>query len=354
MLSGSTTDRKQPVRLAIVGDCMLGRGVDQTLQRHRPEYPWGDTLSLFQIADLRLCNLECVLSDRGAPWSEYPKAFHFRSAAKNVAVLTAAGINAVSIANNHVLDYGYEAMTEMLQILEGANIAYAGAGVNLAQASRIATFETQSRRFGLIAFTDNEPPWEAKDDRPGAFYVPVDLNDCRAQYLLEIIRGRKQVDTLIVSAHWGGNWGYTPLEEQVQFAHALIDAGADIIFGHSSHVFRGIECYRNGLILYGAGNFVDDYAVDPVERNDESFLFLVEFEGSGLRRLRLYPTTIDFCQAHRARAPKTRDIAQKMQDLCSALATVARWDPEEQLLEIDIRTFAPLCSEEITHRQGRD
>jgi poly-gamma-glutamate synthesis protein (capsule biosynthesis protein) len=313
---------------------MLGRGVDQMLHRKTPDYPWGDTLSLFHRADARICNLECVLSDRGKPWSEYPKAFHFRSAAKNIAVLAAAGINAVSIANNHVLDYGYEALLEMLQILDSAHIAHSGAGANLAGASQIATFQVQGRRLGLVAFTDNEPPWEATPDRPGTLYVPVDLQDQRAYHLLELIRGRPQVDVLIVSAHWGGNWGYTPPPEHVQFAQALIDAGASIVLGHSSHVFRGIEFYKQGMILYGLGDFVDDYAVDPDERNDQSFIFLVEVADAGPERARLYPTTISYCQAHRATQTEAPGIAVKMQKLCADLGTPARWDTEQQHLEI--------------------
>lgn len=339
MLIGGQTDMyKKTVKLAIVGDCMLGRGVDQMLRRKGPVYPWGDTLPLFHQADARTCNLECVMSDRGLPWAEYPKAFHFRSAAKNVAVLTAAGINAVSIANNHVLDYGYGALLQMLEILDQAGIAHSGAGANLAEASQIAIFEVDGRHFGLLAFTDNEPPWEATVERPGTLYVPTTLEDPRAQELLKIVHRRTGLNTLIVSAHWGSNWGYAPPEEHIHFAHALIDAGADIIFGHSSHVFRGIEFYKNGLILYSTGNFADDYAVDPNERNDQSFIFLVELNEAGPAGLRLFPTMIDYCQARLARTTEAQDIAAKMQELCSALGTPARWDREKQFLEVSART----------------
>ena len=113
-------------RLAVVGDCMLGRLVNDTLEHEPPEYPWGDTLPILLGADGRICNLECVISDRGEPWSVYPKAFHFRSAAKNVAVLGAARMNAVSLANNHALDYGYDALEEMLEILSRSGIAWSG------------------------------------------------------------------------------------------------------------------------------------------------------------------------------------------------------------------------------------
>lgn len=325
-------------RLAIVGDCMLGRGVDQALEQKPPEFPWGDTVPVFRNAHARICNLECVLSDKGTPWAEYRKEFHFRSAAKNVATLNAAGMNAVSIANNHVLDYGREALLEMLEVLDQAGIAHSGAGRNLDEASRIATFEVRGRRLGLLAFTDNEPLWEATAQRPGTFYVPTSLADPRAQRLINTVRERRDLDTLIISAHWGGNWGYTPPTEHVELAHALIEAGADVIFGHSCHVFRGIEWYRDRPILYSTGDFVDDYAVDPDERNDQSFIFLVELEDGSPARLRLVPTVINWCQALIAPATEAGTIAAKMQSLCAAFGTSACWNAKDQVLEIAPQT----------------
>jgi poly-gamma-glutamate synthesis protein (capsule biosynthesis protein) len=326
--------KKETIQILIVGDCMLGRGVDQALRRYPPEFPWGNTLPLFHGADVRICNLECVLSDRGEPWAEYEKAFHFRSAAKNVAALTTAGVNMVSIANNHVLDYGYEAFDQMLEILNGAGIGHSGAGLNSIQASTIVRCQEGGWRLGLLAFTDNEPTWEAASQRPGTFYVPTTLQDPRAQNLIRIVRERKDLDVLIVSAHWGSNWGYTPPEEHVHLAHALIDAGADIIFGHSSHVFRGIEFYKNRPILYSTGDFVDDYAVDPNERNDQSFIFLVNVNVEGPVRVRLRPTMIDYCQARLAHEAEAAGIAAKMQALCAALGTLTVWGSEPQVLEV--------------------
>jgi poly-gamma-glutamate capsule biosynthesis protein CapA/YwtB (metallophosphatase superfamily) len=95
---------KKPLQLLLLGDCMLGRLVNEVLENAPPEYPWGDTLPILHSADWRICNLECVISDQGAPWPAYPKVFHLRSAAKNIAVLDAARMNGVSLANNHVLD----------------------------------------------------------------------------------------------------------------------------------------------------------------------------------------------------------------------------------------------------------
>lgn len=323
----------ESLRLALVGDCMFGRLVNDALEQEPPEYPWGDTLSVLQGADWRLCNLECVISDRGEPW--YPKVFHFRSAAKNVAVLSAARIDAVSLANNHVLDYGYDALVETIEILDRDGILHAGAGRNFEEASRVATTEVASRKLGLLAFTDNEPDWEATASRPGVFHVPVDLHGERAGRLLEIIRrNAKNLDLLIVSAHWGPNWGYAPPRQHIGLAHALVEAGAGIVFGHSSHVFRGIEFHHNRPILYGAGNFIDDYAVDEVERNDESFIYALGIKNGTPSGLQLYPTVIRNFQARRAGAVQGQHIAGKMQRLCRTFQTPAVWCEERGILEV--------------------
>lgn len=333
--SNSEGVRNDFLQLLLVGDCMLGRLVNDVLENAPPEYPWGNTLQVLHNADWRLCNLECVISDRGTPWSAYPKAFHFRSDAKNIAVLEAARMNAVSLANNHVLDYGYDALIEMLGILDQAGIVHSGAGLNYGEASRLATSEVSGRKLGLLAFTDNEPDWEASEAQPGIFYVPTDLNDSRAMKLLEIIReSREVVDLLIMSAHWGSNWGYHPPHEHLSFAHALIEAGADIIFGHSSHVFRGIEFYKGKPILYGAGDFVDDYAIDDIERNDQSFIYVMEMAGRIPRGVRLYPTLIRGCHASLAQGVHALGITEKMKELCASLHTLTDWNQTRRCMEI--------------------
>ena len=331
----SLNESRKPLNLLLLGDCMLGRLVNEALKNLPPEYPWGNTIQILHSADWRLCNLECVISDRGEPWSEYPKPFLFRSDAKNIAVLQTARMNAVTLANNHVLDYGYDALAEMLDILDRAGIVHSGAGLNDEQASRVATSEVHGCKLGILAFTDNEPDWEAGPSRPGVFYVPTNLNDWRAAKLMSIAReNRGNVDLLIVSAHWGSNWGYRPPEEHVTFSHALIDAGADIVFGHSSHVFRGVEFYKRWPIVYSAGNFVDDYAVDRIERNDQSFIFLLEMAGRAPQSLHLCPTLIRTCHASLAKGVHALGIAEKMKELCAELHTRAVWNQVQGRLEL--------------------
>lgn len=328
------------MKILLIGDIMLGRLVNEVLQQESPDYPWGDTLDIFKKADLRICNLECVISDKGQPWTITPKVFHFRTDRKNIAVLKKARINMVSLANNHVLDYEEEALLDMLEILDRKGIEHAGAGINLVEASSLAVLEIPGQKgvfkVGMIAFTDNEPQWEV-GNQPGVFYVPIDLEDKRAQVLIkEIGKAKKDVDFLIVSAHWGPNWGYRPESQHIPFAKALIDAGADIVFGHSAHVFQGVEIYKGKPILYSTGNFIDDYAVDEIEKNDQSFVFVVETEGNRIKGLKLYPTVIRNMQARKAQGDEKVEIIAKMKDLCNEFDIKSRWREKEGFLEIQI------------------
>lgn len=325
------------MEIVLVGDVMLGRLVNEALKTNPPHYPWGDTLPIFKNAHLRICNLECVISDVGAPWSIPPKVFHYRTDEKNIQTLLAAEIDMVSLANNHILDYEYEGLSRMLKILAENAISFAGAGLNFGLAKKPAISRVDSRKVGLIAFTDNEPDWEARKDKPGIFYVPIAEKIQKARYLFKLIqKTRQDVNILIVSAHWGPNWGYTPPKEHTPFAHQLVACGADIVFGHSGHVFRGIEIYRKKAIFYCTGDFIDDYAVDEIERNDESFIFSVEVDGQKISHVRLYPTIIANFQAKKAGETYGPTIALKMQKLCASFGTATKWDAKQNRLEITI------------------
>lgn len=319
--------------IALVGDVMLGRLVNERLRRAGAAYPWGDTHTVLRRADLRIANLECVLAAGGEP--QAGKVFHFRSDPRNVASLRAAGIGMVSLANNHVLDYGAGAFREMLPALDSAGILHAGAGVDGDAARRPAVRRVSGTAVGLVAFTDNQPDWEA-DGGPGVFFVPVVDSDPRVAELLALVRRTKaRVEFLIVSAHWGPNWGSGAPSEHRGLARALIEAGADVVFGHSPHIFRGVEVFQGRPVIYSAGDFVDDYAVDPVERNDQSFIFLLHTDAGTPRTLWLYPTMITDFQARLA-GRSSRQIAERMQRLSRHLGTASRWDAAAGCLEIPL------------------
>ncbi len=300
---------------------MLGRLVNRALKTQPPEYPWGDVLPALRSADALVLNLECVISDLGEPWPG--KTFVFRSDRKNVEVLERARVTAVSLANNHALDMGDKALADCLAILSERGILAAGAGTSLELARKPAVFRvTGGAVAALVAFTDNEPDWEAGEKTPGLSHSPVDPADVRFQVLLDIVRAAAEhVDLVIVSTHWGPNWGDEPPASHVRAARLLVNAGADVVFGHSAHVFRGVELYRGSPVLYSCGDFVDDYAVDEVERNDWSFVFALEFDGTQFRRLLLIPTIIRNLQARLAGGYERAEIMDRMQTLCSRLGT---------------------------------
>ncbi|HLE78643.1 MAG TPA: CapA family protein [bacterium] len=315
------------MNLILLGDVMLGRLVNRALARGPAESPWGDTLPLLRRADAVVCNLECVIADGGRP--EPGKMFTFRSDAANVAVLTAGHVAAVSLANNHTLDYGADALLECVDVLDRHGIAHAGAGRTLEEAQRPATFVAGATTVAMVACTDNEPGWAAGPRRPGLFYVPFSGNDVRCDELCAVISSvRPDADVVVASLHWGPNWGYEPPREHVDAARRLIDAGADLVFGHSPHVFRGVGTHRGRAVLYSSGDFVDDYAVDPVERNDQSFLCVLEYAGGRPGTLRLVPTVVREFQARLAAGVERREIEQKLQRLCAALGTEVHLTPD--------------------------
>jgi poly-gamma-glutamate capsule biosynthesis protein CapA/YwtB (metallophosphatase superfamily) len=323
------------MRIALAGDVMLGRLVDQEVIRLRslpPATVWGDVLPVLLAADLRVINLECVIGHRGQPWRPDTKAFHFRAHPRAVEVLRAARIDCVALANNHVLDYGPDALAECLRLLSRAGIRSAGAGAGTDEAVKPALLDVPEGRVAIVALTDNEPDWEATETKTGVNYVAYDANGLvepyRARIAAAIAYARTFADLVIVGAHVGPNWG-PPSAAMRSVARHLMDLGADLYWGHSNHTPQGIEVYRGRPILYSAGDFVDDYAVDPEERNDLSFLFVVEADPPGLRRLRLHPVAIEDCRVRLARGTEVEFLHGTMRERCAALGTDLRFEGSE-------------------------
>jgi len=314
---------QRPVTLSLTGDVMLGRLMNGVLHDLGPRYPWGDTLPLLRSADLTLVNLECVIALGGEPWSRWPKVFHFRADPIALDALLEAGVDFVSLANNHVLDYQEEALLEMLQRLHAAGIAHAGAGRNLAEAARPALLEAGDLRIAVLAFTDNEPGWAATEDRPGTNYLPVTTEHEGFERVRQGIAAARSggADLVVVSNHWGPNMRERPTPEFRSFAHAVLDAGADLYVGHSAHLFQGVEMYRGKPIFYDAGDFVDDYAVDPALRNDRSALIRCAVGPAGVTEIRLVPVLIADFQVNLAKGEEFDAIAARLQSLSAELGT---------------------------------
>ncbi len=301
------------------GDTMLGRLTNETISKCGYAYPWGNVLSLLQKTDLNIINLETTLT---TSTNKTPKVFNFKADPDKVETLIVGNIDVVSLANNHILDFGVEGLQETIETLDNAEIKHVGAGRNISQAKKPIIITKNGIAIGVIGYTDNEPGWLATQEKPGTNYIEVgDIETVKK----DIAALRKKVDIVIVSIHWGPNKRQRPTQKFQNFAHQIIDAGADIIHGHSAHIFQGIEMYNNKLILYDTGDFVDDYAVDETLRNDQSFFYTVTLskhnEKINISNVQLTPLLIDNIQVNKATEEEKNEIIKRIQKLSLELGT---------------------------------
>jgi len=302
------------VTLFVCGDVMTGRGVDQVLPHpsepriHEPyvetartyvdlakratgpipepvdfSYIWGDALEELErmAPDVRIINLETSITTNDASWTG--KDIHYRMQPKNISCITAAKIDCCSLANNHILDWGYTGLTETLTTLKKANVKAVGAGENLREAEKPAVMKVM-RKGRVIVFAGGSATsgiplsWAATADKPGINLL-TDFSNRTVDYIGEKILGlKKRRDIVIASIHWGVNWDYEVPPGQAKFARALIDnAGVDVIHGHSSHHVKPLEVYKDKAIIYGCGDFLNDYEGIRGHENFRSDLGLMYF-----------------------------------------------------------------------------
>lgn len=312
-------DSRQVIRLFLCGDVMIGRGIDQVLahpcdpalhewyvhsaldyvrlaeeangpipRRADPSYIWGAALDQWRLAkpDGRIINLETSVTRS----NDYViKGINYRVSPENANCLAAAAIDCCVLANNHVLDWGYAGLSETLATLHHLGIRTTGAGCNLDEASSPARLEFPNKGRILIfsfALPSSGVPrdWAATSDSPGVNFLR-DLSPASiARIGTQIARVRQPADVILVSIHWGSNWGYEIPDDQRRFAHALIDdIGVSVVHGHSSHHAKAIEVYRDRLILYGCGDFLNDYeGIGGYEeyRDDLALMYFVDLDAA--------------------------------------------------------------------------
>jgi poly-gamma-glutamate synthesis protein (capsule biosynthesis protein) len=328
------------VTLFLCGDVMTGRGVDQVLphpsepQIHEPwvddarayvglaervngpiprpvdfSYIWGDALDELDRAapDARIVNLETSIT-RSDRWEE--KGINYRMHPDNIPCVTVARIDVCTLANNHVLDYGCPGLLETLHVLTRAGVKSAGAGRDLTEARAPAVIDLPGEgRIVVFAFGTEAsgipPSWAATDHQPGIDFL-WDLSGSAALEIRERVqRVKRSNDIVVASIHWGSNWGYEVSAEHVRFAHRLVEAGVDVVHGHSSHHPRPIEVYEGKLVLYGCGDLLNDYegiAGHEEFRDDLTVMYFAGVSPSTgeLQRLALTPMQIRRLRANRA------------------------------------------------------
>jgi poly-gamma-glutamate synthesis protein (capsule biosynthesis protein) len=354
---------------------MTGRGIDQVLpqsvdprlheryvrdardyvslaeRRHgvipRPvgfDYVWGDALGVWDrlAPDLRIVNLETSITLSDEFWLS--KAIHYRMHPANVACLTEANLDCCVLANNHVLDWGYAGLAETLATLSAAGIATAGAGSDADEAARPARLSVPAKGdvlvFSLAAESSGVPPdWAAVGGRAGVHLLD-DLSEASAcEFGEHVSRHRQPGDVVVVSIHWGSNWGYEVPEEQRRFAHHLIDAcAADLVHGHSSHHARGIEIYQGKLILYGTGDFVTDYEGIGSHEDFRPWLSPMYFatvdpDTGELGRLEIVLMKLERFRLVAADAGDRRWLLRRLQELSEVFGTPVRADGRSLIVE---------------------
>jgi poly-gamma-glutamate capsule biosynthesis protein CapA/YwtB (metallophosphatase superfamily) len=360
------------LRIFLAGDVMTGRGIDQALPHPvnpnlfepcvrdareyvalaeetngpipRPlnfDYIWGDALRELERAevDLRIVNLETAITSAETPW--HGKGIHYRMHPMNIDCLTSAKISACALANNHVLDWGYDGLSETLKTLDTAGIAHAGAGIDAEEAMQPAVLNKAGNgRLLLFSFgsrTSGIPEdWRATSISPGVNLLD-DLSEETAARVAERMRAhRRPGDLIIASIHWGGNWGYEIPRDQILFAHRLIENGIAIVHGHSSHHVKAIEVFKEHLILHGCGDFVTDYeGISGYEmfRGDLALMYLIEIDSrcGELITAPLVPMRMRRFSLERASVADTDWLCDRLNQLGKPFATQTRLGNDNSL-----------------------
>lgn len=302
---------------------MLGRLVDEAIRERGFAYPWGNVLPVLQQLDLFFVNLECALTAETTRWydGEY-KPFHFRADPAVVETLKVGRVDVASLANNHIGDFGEAGLLETLRVLDAAGIAHAGAGVDLAAASEPVRVTSHGVRISVVAFADYPAAWAATPTTPGFNYTHVSVDDEHFGYVARCIESaRRDADLVVFSIHWGPNMRARPTDNFRRFARRVIEAGADVFWGHSAHVVQGLEVYRGKPILYDTGDFVDDYAVHEDLRNDLSALFVLRIAPPAVERVDLVLVQIAKMQVNLATGPARTWLARRLTRLCAEMGT---------------------------------
>lgn len=273
------------MNLYFVGDIMVGRSFNylENLSKVIPN----TIKKLFQDG-IVFGNLECSLTDSEQIYDPL-KVFHFKLNTDKANILQPFSV--LSLANNHTLDYGLKGLNETMNTLDELKIAHVGAGNNIYEASVPIYFKYGNLTMGVLGCADHPPSWSATHNQGGIFII--DPNS--PQQVLAIIKEMKQkCDFIILMIHWGANWVDRIPKEHIKFAHAVVDAGVNILMGTSSHHVLPIEPYKGGLIFYGLGDFLDDYMIDPLYRNDIGMIIKVTIDDQGqIIEYRKYPTLIE-------------------------------------------------------------
>lgn len=258
------------MKFVFIGDIMLGRLFNMKPATYNP-FGKG-ILNFIKKADFIIGNLETTITTSDKP---VEKTFNYKMLPTHSQWLEALSLTHVNIANNHILDYGVEGLVDTRRILDIINIGYSGAGSNLKEASAPSIYMTGDHQIGVLSAANHYKEWAATRGTPGINYFNI---NSPASLIRQTRNAAKKVDFLIVSIHWGPNYIDEISTQMRELAHKLVDAGANVIHGTSAHHLLPVEVYKNSLIIYSNGDFIDDYAVDSHYRNDLGMMVVLDYD----------------------------------------------------------------------------
>ncbi|MDH3974694.1 MAG: CapA family protein [Deltaproteobacteria bacterium] len=276
-------EEKGEIVIQAVGDIMPTARVLPFVKKHGFDYPYRATAKLFKSADLVIGNMEAPITTGGSRFKN--KKFTFKAPLESAAALKAAGVTHLSLANNHMMDYGMKGLVSTLKALDDVKINYAGAGITLGAARKSSIYEVKGKKIAFLSYSKTYPfEFYATKKKGGtapgyAAYVKRDIR-----------KARKLSDIVIVAFHWGAEKRETPKDYQRELAHLSIDSGAHIVLGHHPHVLQGIEYYGEGIIFYSLGNFVfGSYSKSATE----SIIARITVDNDGIGKVEALPLNVN-------------------------------------------------------------
>ncbi len=316
------------------GDTMLARRVMRTIQTKGYKYPFQKIKPTIEQADLMFTNLETVITENGK-LRDPDGRVNYVTPPFIMDTLLYSGIDAISIANNHIYDAGSDGVSGAIELLSQTDLLYGGAGINDKQASQPTIVEINGIKTAILYYTGVGLAFKAGRNKSG--YNPMEYTK-RNQYIRRLSRDLKKIrqdnHLVILSIHWGKNFSFLTTDEQIRFAHDVLDMGVDIILGHGAHYFHGIEIYKGKPIIYDMGDFLNDYS----EKDDFSkitFIFKLIIEGNTVDKIELIPTSSFNHQIEPVKGAKAQKVLGKMIELSERFDTDISIQGDTGIIDID-------------------
>lgn len=285
----ASTPRQYTASIVFCGDVMLDWGIKDVYKREGADYPLRKITGFLKAFDYSFCNLECPVSSNGTPHID--KKYIFLAEPGSLDILRLGNIRGVTLANNHSSDFGETALLNTMTVLNEKGIHYTGAGIDAESAHLPVLLKINGISMAIFGYTNlGYPETYAQKSSPGIARAQLDL------IRRDILKFRGFNDVIIISMHWGDEYSHFPSGDQVELAHAIIDSGADAIIGHHSHIYQGIEIYKEKPVIYSLGNFLFGSINEDIKDN---IVVALRFIEKRLSSLEVYPVNGNSDPLHR-------------------------------------------------------